>query len=40
MPVIIKRPQALIDLAEIWDYIADGDEARADACVACQLADM
>ena len=34
MAVIIKRPRALSDLAEIWDYIADDSEARADAFVA------
>ena len=34
MSVIIKRPRALSDLAEIWDYIADDSEARADAFVA------
>jgi plasmid stabilization system protein ParE len=33
MPVIIKCPRAGIDLAEIWDYIADDSEARADAFV-------
>jgi len=33
MSVIIKRPRALSDLAEIWDYIADDSEARADAFV-------
>ena len=30
MPVIVKRPRALSDLAEIWDFIADDSEARAD----------
>ncbi|KJV04959.1 type II toxin-antitoxin system RelE/ParE family toxin [Methylocucumis oryzae] len=34
MPVIIKRPRALSDLAEIWDYIADDSETRADSFVA------
>ena len=34
MPIIIKRPRVLSDLAEIWDYIADDSEARADAFVA------
>ena len=34
MPIIIKRPRALSDLAEIWDYIADDSEVRADAFVA------
>lgn len=33
MPVILKRPRARSDLAEIWDYIADDSEARADAFV-------
>lgn len=33
MPVIIKRPRAQIDLAEIWEYIADDSEARADAFI-------
>ena len=33
MPVIIKRPRARADLAEIWSYIADDSEARADAFV-------
>jgi len=33
MPVIIERPRAKTDLAEIWDYIADDSEARADAFV-------
>ena len=33
MPVILKRPRALSDLAEIWDYIADDSEERADALV-------
>lgn len=30
MPRIIKRPRALSDLVEIWDYIADDSEANAD----------
>lgn len=34
MAVIIKRPRALSDLAEIWDYIADDSETRADVFVA------
>lgn len=34
MSVIIKRPRALSDLAEIWGYIADDSEAQADAFVA------
>ncbi|MGA7564274.1 MAG: type II toxin-antitoxin system RelE/ParE family toxin [Desulfobaccales bacterium] len=33
MSVIIKRPLSLRDLAEIWDYIADDNEARADAFI-------
>lgn len=33
MPVIVKRPLARSDLAEIWDYIADDNETRADAFV-------
>jgi toxin ParE1/3/4 len=33
MPVTVKRPRARIDLAEIWDYIADDSEARADAFI-------
>lgn len=33
MPVIIKRPCARTDLIEIWDYIADDSEARADAFI-------
>jgi len=33
MPVIIKRPRAKIDLIEIWDYIADDSEVRADAFI-------
>jgi toxin ParE1/3/4 len=31
--VIIKLPRATSDLIEIWDYIADDSEARADAFV-------
>ena len=34
MSIIIKRPRALSYLAEIWDYIADDSEVRADAFVA------
>lgn len=34
MPTIIKRPQALNDLADIWAEIADDSEQRADAFVA------
>jgi plasmid stabilization system protein ParE len=33
VPAIVKRPRARSDLAEIWDYIADDSEARADAFV-------
>jgi toxin ParE1/3/4 len=33
MPVIIRRPLARSDLSEIWDYIADDNETRADAFV-------
>jgi len=30
---IFKRPCAKTDLAEIWDYIADDSEDRADAFI-------
>ena len=33
MPVIVKRPKAKTDLVEIWDYIADDSETRADAFI-------
>ena len=33
MPAINLRPRAVTDLAEIWDYIADDSEARADAFI-------
>ncbi|MDD3581331.1 MAG: type II toxin-antitoxin system RelE/ParE family toxin [Desulfobacca sp.] len=33
MPTIVKRPLARSDLAEIWDYIADDNESRADAFI-------
>ena len=33
MPVIIKLDRAKSDLVEIWDYVADDSEARADAFV-------
>lgn len=33
MPVIVKSPRAKADLAELWDYIADDSEARADEFV-------
>ena len=34
MAVILKRPQALIDLAEIWAYIAEDSITNADAFAA------
>ena len=34
MPIIVKRPKALSELAQIWDYIADDSEERADAFIA------
>lgn len=34
MAVIVKSPRAKRDLLEIWDYIADDSEARADAFIA------
>ena len=33
MPVIVNRPRALLDVAEIWDYIADDSEVRANAFI-------
>jgi toxin ParE1/3/4 len=33
MPIIVKLPHAECDLVEIWDYIADDSEARADAFI-------
>lgn len=33
MANILKRPRAKADLVEIWDYIADDSENRADAFV-------
>ena len=33
MPIIVKLPRAKTDLVEIWDYIADDSEARADAFI-------
>lgn len=33
MSQILKRPRARADLAEIWDYIAEDSEARADAFI-------
>lgn len=34
MAVIVKSPRTKRDLLEIWDYIADDSEARADAFIA------
>jgi toxin ParE1/3/4 len=31
MPHILIRPRAQADVAEIWDFIAEGSQARADA---------
>ena len=33
MANILKRPRAKADLVEIWDYIADDSENRADAFI-------
>jgi toxin ParE1/3/4 len=33
MAVILKHPLAKIDLAGIWDYIAEDSESRADAFI-------
>lgn len=33
MPRILLRPRAKADLAEIWDYIAEDSETRADAFI-------
>ncbi|MDD2902690.1 MAG: type II toxin-antitoxin system RelE/ParE family toxin [Syntrophales bacterium] len=33
MPVVVKRPLARSDLVEIWNYIADDNEQRADAFI-------
>jgi toxin ParE1/3/4 len=30
MPVVIRRPRASADLSEIWEFIADESEERAD----------
>ena len=30
MPIILKRPIVIDDLAEIWEYIAEDSETRAD----------
>ena len=32
-PLIVQRPQAITDLAEIWDYIADDSEGSADSFI-------
>jgi toxin ParE1/3/4 len=34
MPGVLKRPQALADVAEIWAYIADDSPANAEAFAA------
>lgn len=34
MPTIVIRPRALVDLAEIWAYIAEDNPASADAFTA------
>jgi toxin ParE1/3/4 len=31
MPTVVVRPRALVDLAEIWVYIADDNVEQADA---------
>jgi toxin ParE1/3/4 len=33
MSIIVKRPKAKTDLVEIWDYIADDSETRADVFI-------
>ncbi len=33
MPVILKRPIVIQDLAEIWEYIATDNEIRADTLI-------
>jgi toxin ParE1/3/4 len=33
MPAITLRPRAIADLAEIWNYIADDSEQRADSFI-------
>ena len=33
MTLIIRRPRAGADLSEIWEFIADESEARADAFI-------
>lgn len=33
MPIVTIRPRAWIDIAEIWEYIAEDSEAQADIFV-------
>ncbi len=33
MPIILKSPRAKSDLVEIWTYIAENSEARADSFI-------
>lgn len=33
MPRILKRPRAEADITELWNFIADDSEARADAFI-------
>ena len=33
MPIIIKRPLVFEDIADIWDYIAEASENRADTFI-------
>ena len=33
MAIIVKRPRARIDLAEIWEYIAEDNVEQADAFI-------
>ena len=33
MPIIIKLPLVIEDVADIWEYIAEDSEARADAFI-------
>jgi toxin ParE1/3/4 len=33
MPIIIKRPLVFEDIADIWDYISEDSEKRADAFI-------
>ena len=33
MPIIIKRPLVFEDIADIWDYIAEDSESRADSFI-------